>query len=174
MDALEAIFTRRSIRKYTEEPISGEDVELMLRAAMAAPSARNSQPWRFIVTRDQGRREAIARVSPHAQMAPKAPLCIVVCADLSDEKITSYWPQDCGAAIQNLMLAARARGIGTVWTGVYPKEERVKAIREIFHAPEHIVPVGVVAAGHPAQPFTEQDRYDPLRVHQEIWPAPQA
>lgn len=171
MDALETIFTRRSIRRYTNDPVSDEDVTLLLRAAMAAPSARNSQPWHFIVVRDQALREGIARFSPHAQMAPGAPLCIVVCVNLSDEKITDYWPQDCGAAIQNLMLAARARDIGTVWTGVYPREERVKAARELFRLPECVVPMAIVVVGHPAQPFTEKDRYNPLRVHQEFWPA---
>lgn len=169
MDALETIFTRRSIRKYTLDPVSDEDLDLLLRAAMAAPSANNAQPWQFIVVRDQAKREAIAQHHPYAQMAPKAPLCIVVCGELAREKTPGFWVQDCSAAIQNILLAARARGLGTVWTGVHPVEERVAGIRQVFRLPEGIVPLGIVIVGHPAQPFSEQDRYDADKVHYEQW-----
>ncbi len=169
MDALEVLFTRRSIRKYTDAPVSDADLKLLLRAAMAAPSANNAQPWQFIVVRDQARREAIARCHPYAQMAPKAPLCIVVCGDLGKEKTPGFWVQDCSAAIQNIMLAARALGLGTVWTGVHPVEERVTAIRQAFGIPDGVIPLGIVVVGHPAQPFSEQDRYDEHKVHYDQW-----
>lgn len=170
MDALETLFTRRSIRKFTEAPISDEDTRLLLRAAMAAPSARNTQPWRFIVVREQAQREAIAAFSKFAQMAPKAPLCIVVCAEPpTGDDAPEYWPQDCAAAIQNLMLAARAKGIGSVWTGVYPRMDRVKGAKEAFGLPENIMPLGIVVLGYPAQPFAEVDRFDEDKIHYERW-----
>lgn len=169
MDALEVLFTRRSIRKYADAPVSDEDLKLLLRAAMAAPSANNAQPWQFIVVRDQAQREAVARHHPYAQMAPKAPLCIVVCGDLCKEKTPGFWVQDCSAAIQNIMLAARALGLGTVWTGVHPVEERVAGIRRVFNIPDGVIPLGIVVVGHPAQPFSEQDRYDEHKVRYDRW-----
>ena len=114
MDALETLFTRRSIRQYTDAPVSDADLAVLLKAAMAAPSANNRQPWQFLVVRDQARREALARVHPYAQMAPKAPLCIVVCGEPAREKTPGFWVQDCAAAVQNILLAARA---------LYPKVE---------------------------------------------------
>lgn len=169
MDIFEAIFTRRSIRKYTDALVSQEDITLLLSAAMSAPSAGNAQPWRFIVVQAQAQRDAIARLHPYAQMAPKAPLCIAVCADTQAEKYPGFWPQDCSAAIQNLMLAARGKGIGTVWTGIYPIADRVAAFQELFKLPEHIIPLGVVVVGYPDQPFTEHNRYDAQKVRFETW-----
>ena len=170
MDVLEAILTRRSIRKFTDDSVSDEDIMLLLRAAMAAPSARNTQPWRFIVVRDQAQRDAIASFNKFAQMAPKAPVSIVVCADPPQgDDVPEYWPQDCAAAIQNLMLAARAKGIGTVWTGVYPRPDRVKGAREVFQLPDHVIPIGIVVLGYPDQPFAEVDRFDENKIRYERW-----
>lgn len=169
MDTLESIFTRRSIRKFTDAPVSDEDVNLLLRAAMSAPSARNAQPWHFIVVRDQAMREGIARINPHAQMALHAPVCVVVCANLAEEKIPGYWPQDCAAAVQNMLLAARAKNIGTVWTGVYPREERVQGAKELFGLPDTVMPLAIIVIGHPAQPFSAQDRFDVQKIHYERW-----
>lgn len=112
MDIFEAMFTRRSIRKYTQDPVDDEDLKLLLKAAMLAPSASNRQPWHFVVVRDANVRAAIAERHPYAKMAADAPLLIVVCADLNEEKTPGFWVQDCSAATQNILLAARGQESG--------------------------------------------------------------
>ncbi len=169
MDIFEAIFTRRSIRAFTEEAVSDADVKRMLEAAMVAPSAGNAQPWRFIVVRAQETLEKIAEVNPYAGMAKKSSVCIAVCADLNAEKYPGYWQQDCAAALQNLMLAGRGLGIGTVWTGVYPDESRTAIFKEFFALPEHAEVLGIVVCGHPAQDFKARDNYDAQKVFTEKW-----
>lgn len=169
MDLFEALFTRRSIRKYTEEDVSPDDVKLMLKAAMLAPSANNRQPWHFVVLRDKSVRAAIAERHPYAKMAADAPVVIVVCADLNEEKTPGFWVQDCSAALQNLMLAARGRNLGTAWCGLHPVEDRVAPVREILNLPAQVMPLGLVAVGHPAQPFAEVDRFREDRIHHDRW-----
>ena len=169
MDALTTIFTRRSIRKFTAAPVSDADIETLLKAAMSAPSACNAQAWRFIVVRSAEGRDAIARCNPYAQMAKTSPVSIIVCADLQAEKKPGYWPQDCAAAIENLMLAARALELGTVWTGIYPVEERVKGVQEAFGLPVHVMPLGTVLIGHPDESFREENRYDTEKIFHERW-----
>ncbi len=169
MDIFEALLTRRSIRKFTEQAITEAEVDRLLEAAMAAPSAGNAQPWRFIVIRGQEHREAIAARHPYAQMAVHAPVCIAVCADTKSEKYAGYWPQDCAAAIQNILLAARGLGIGTVWTGVHPDKERELALKEYFKLPEHVEMLGIVVCGYPDQPFKQRDTFDKSKVYSEVW-----
>ncbi len=167
MDALEVIFTRRSIRKYTPEPVAAEDVKAILEAAMNAPSANNRQPWRFIVVDDRALLNAIMEVHPYSKMLAEAPLAVVVCGDttVSDK----YWQQDCAAATENLLLAARALGLGTVWLGVYPNESRVPGVTALFKLPEHIQPLCIVAVGHPAEQKGRVERYDGDKVHTNGW-----
>ncbi len=169
MDIFEAIFTRRSIRKFTDQNIDDSDVKKMLEAAMVAPSAGNSKPWRFIVVRDPQGLEAVAKFNPYAGMALKSALCIVVCADLSVEKHPGFWQQDCSAAIQNMLLAGRALGIGTVWTGVYPIEERNLAYKNYFGIPENIEVLGIVVCGYTDQAFEKRDNYNPDHIFSEKW-----
>ncbi len=169
MDIFEAIFTRRSIRKFVKQSISDADLKKILEAAMVAPSAGNSKPWRFIIIRDKKSFETIANTNPYAQMATNADLCIAVCADLDAEKYKGYWQQDCSAAIQNLMLAARGLGIGTVWTGVYPDEERCTSFKSYFELPENVELLGIVVCGYPDQPFSARDNYDASLVFNEKW-----
>ncbi len=169
MDTLEAIFTRRSIRKFSDKAISDQEITQLLQAAMAAPSAGNAQPWRFIVVREQADFDAIAARHPYAQMAKQSSACIVVCADLSAEKYPGYWPQDCAAAIQNMLLAARAMGIGTVWTGVTPDAERSNAFKDYFALPEQAEVLGIVVCGYPDQPFTQRDTYKEEHVFYGKW-----
>ncbi len=171
MDTLEAIFTRRSIRKFSSKTIREADIKRLLQAGMAAPSAGNAQPWRFIVVRNQEDFNAIAARHPYAQMAKDCSACIVVCADLNAEKYPGYWQQDCAAAIQNILLAARAMDIGTVWTGVTPDAERAAAFKEYFALPDHAEVLGIVVCGYPEQPFTTRDTYDENKVFHGTWGA---
>ncbi|MDR2820333.1 MAG: nitroreductase family protein [Desulfovibrio sp.] len=168
MDIFETLFTRRSIRKYTQESVTDEDVGLLLKAAMLAPSANNRQPWHFVVVRDKKTREALAARHPYAKMAAEAPVVIVVCGDVADG-IGGYWVQDCSAATQNLLLAARGKNLGTVWCGVYPVDDRVAVVREILNLPAGIMPLGLVVLGHPAQPFSEAHRFNESKIHHDMW-----
>lgn len=169
MDAMEAILTRRSIRAYTDDPVTDEQVETLLRAAMAAPSAGNSQAWAFVVIRDRELLDAVPAVHPYAKMTPQAPLAILVCGDVSAEKYPGFWVQDCSAAVENLLLAAHAMGLGAVWTGIYPDESRVEGFRRLFSLPEHIVPLALVPLGFPKESKEVTDRYDPAKVKRERW-----
>lgn len=167
MDCLTAIHARRSIRDFTPEPVSEIQLEILLRAAMAAPSAGNAQPWEFVVVREAAMRQRVAEIHPYAKMAPKAPLGVLVCGDISREKYPGFWPQDCAAAVQNLLLAATSQGLGTVWTGIYPVEERVAAFRTLFHLPERLVPFSFIPVGYPKEDKPQVDRFDESRIHFE-------
>lgn len=165
MDALEAIISRRSVRDFTSQAVPDEMVDLLLRAAMRAPSAGNEQPWQFIVVRDRALLDAIPDFSPYAAMCQKAPMAVIVCGDTTLEKYPGFWVQDCSAAIENLLLAAHSLGLGAVWTALYPDESRVAGARELFGIPENVIPLAVVPVGHPKhKPYPVQS-YQAERVH---------
>ena len=165
---MDFIMTRRSIRQYTDQPVPEELVTELLRAAMAAPSAKNQQPWHFVVVRDKRQLESIAQSTPYSGMTRDAQLAVVVCA-APDDRDPGYWPQDCSAATENLLIAANALGLGAVWLGFYPLPERVEKLRELLGAPEHIVPFSVVPIGYPGEHPVPADRFDPQRVHRDRW-----
>jgi len=169
MDAMEAILSRRSIRKYSTQPIPADLTEDLMRAAMAAPSANNQQPWQFVVVNDRDLLDRIPDIHPYAKMAARAPLAIFVCGDLDAATLGQYWAQDCAAATQNLLIAITARGLGGVWCGVYPREERVRSFQELLKLPPHIIPFALIVAGCPDESKPPADRYDPRRVHQNGW-----
>lgn len=169
MQALQAILTRRSVRKYTDEPVTERNVQTMLRAAMSAPSAGNQQPWRFVVINERELLDAIPDVHPHSRMLLQAPLAILVCGDLQIANRADFWVQDCAAATQNLLLAARALDLGAVWTGVHPRQERQEGLRDLLHLPQHVVPFALVAIGHPAVEQMQVDRYNEERIHYNKW-----
>ncbi|AKB73478.1 Nitroreductase family protein [Methanosarcina lacustris Z-7289] len=165
METLEAIHTRRSIRKYTDRPVPRELITELLRAAMSAPSAVNAQPWVFIVIDDRKLLDEIPTYSPYASMCREAPLAILVCGDTTQEKAPGHWVQDCSAAIQNLLLAAHDFGLGAVWTGIFPMTDKVKGFRKAFGLPDHVFPLGLVPIGYPAQQPGSQDRYREEKVY---------
>ena len=163
------IHARRSIRRYTGEPVGEEAVRELLEAAMAAPSAGNQQPWHFIVIRDRALLNAVPGFHPHARMAEQAPLAILVCGDPTLEKHVDMWVQDCAAATENLLLAAAALGFGAVWCGVHPRQERVEGFRRLLGIPDHVIPFAFVPVGHPAEEKPPVQRYNPERVRSERW-----
>lgn len=167
MELFEALHERRSIRKYIAgKDVSDEQVETILRAAMIAPSAGNAQPWRFVVIRDRALLEAVAVAHPHAKMATEAPLAILVCGDPSLARFPALWPQDCSAATQNILLAVHGLGLGAVWCGVYPNEERVAAFKELFNMPEGVEPFSLVPIGYPGEAKGDKMRFKPDRIVQ--------
>lgn len=169
MELISGILTRRSIRRYRPSPVPEPVIEELLRAAMHAPSARNEQPWHFIVVDDRELLDQIRNSHPYASMLSEAPLAIIVCGDNSLELSPGYWPVDCAAATQNLLLAAHARGLGSVWLGVYPRTERMEKIRDLFHLPQEVQPFAVIALGEPAENKPTPDRYKPERVKRNGW-----
>jgi nitroreductase len=169
MDTLDAIAARRSIRKYTDRPVPDDVVSQLLKAAMAAPSAGNEQAWQFIVIRDRALLDAIPKFHPYSAMLKYASVAILVCGDLTLEKYKGYWVQDCAAATQNLLLAATTMGLGAVWTGVYPAEDRVAGMRKLLNLPEHVIPLSLVPVGYPAEQPAKADRFNPERVHKDRW-----
>lgn len=165
MEVLEAIHTRRSIRKYKDKSVPEELITELLRAAMSAPSAVNAQTWNFIVIDDRQLLDEIPNFSPYAAMCREAPLGILVCGDTSLEKAPGFWVQDCSAATQNLLLAAHAVGLGAVWTGVYPVKDRVEGFKKAFGLPEHVIPLAFVPIGYPDQHPGSQDRFDRKKIY---------
>jgi nitroreductase len=169
MDATEAIRTRRSIRAYTDQDVSDELVRHLLEAAMMAPSAGNEQPWHFVVIRDRATLDEIPSFHPHSGMLKHAPLAVLICGDETLEKYKGYWVQDCSAATQNLLLEAHARGLGAVWLGIHPIDERVAGMRKLLGMPDHVIPFALISIGWPAEEKGRQDRFDETRVHQDRW-----
>lgn len=170
MDVFEAMHTRRSIRKFDpDKPVSEADLEKILAAAMSAPSAGNAQPWHFVVVTDAALKEELSGMHPYVGMLRQAPVGIVLCAEVALEKYPGYWVQDLAAAVQNLLLAARGLGLGTVWTGVCPIQDRMDATRRILGLPTGVEPHAIVPLGWPLQEFTHQNRYRPDRVHSNGW-----
>lgn len=169
MDALENLLTRRSIRQFTDEPVAEEDVQTLFRAAMAAPSAGNAQPWHFVRIDDRAILRRIPEVQPHSRMLLSAPLAILVCADPSLEKYSGFWVEDCSAATENILLAAHAIGLGGVWLGLHPREDWCKGVADLLDLPPEIRPLSLVAVGHPVEVKEPPNRFHNARIHRNRW-----
>ncbi len=169
MDTLEAILNRRSIRQYTSEPITDEQLSVILKCGMYAPSAVNKQPWHFIVFRKKDTIRQIMEVHPNSSMLARACAAILVCWDEHLQHDVGYGPVDCAAATQNMLLAAHSLGIGSVWVGIYPRQQRMEAVQKIFNLPDHIKGFSIVSLGYPAETRQQPERYNPGRIHQEKW-----
>jgi nitroreductase len=165
-ELVQTIFSRRSIRKYTGEPVSEADIQTLLEAAMAAPSASNIKPWHFVFVTQRETLDALADAHPHGKMLAQAPLCIAVCGD---PNLSRYWEQDCSAATENLLVAAAALGLGAVWLGVHPRDDREGFTRQVLGIPENIVPLNLISIGHPAEDKEPRTQYDEARVHRGGW-----
>lgn len=164
---VECIMTRTSIRQYTDQTVSADTIETLLRAGMAAPTAVNKQPWHFVAITDREKLDGIAIANPNAGMVKKAPLAIVVCGDMKkalEGPARAFWIQDCSAATENILLAAHALGLGAVWTGLYPNEDRAKAVSELLKLPETIIPLCAIVIGYPAEQPQPKDKWLPENV----------
>jgi nitroreductase len=166
-ELIKTIFSRRSIRKYTAELVSENDIRTMIEAAMAAPSASNLKPWHFVVVTNRQILDELALVHPHGKMLSQAPLCVAVCGDTTIS--ASVWVQDCSAATQNLLLAATALGLGAVWLGVYPRQDRVNNIRKTLKLPDTIIPLNLISIGYPDETKEPRTQYDEQRIHHQHW-----
>lgn len=166
---MKEIFSRRSIRNFTHEPVSEAHLEKLLRAAMNAPSACNEQPWEFVVIKNRDIFREIRTFQPHSAPLDTAALAIVVCGDVTRKHSDQFWVQDCSAATENLLLEAEYLGLGAVWMGIYPIQEWTNRMKALLNLPETVFPLGIIAVGHPAARVEPADRFQPDRIHSDKW-----
>ena len=166
---LDNIHARKSVRSYTDEPVTPEQVETLLRAAMAAPSGKNVQPWRFVVVTQLETKKKLA--IGFNKMIAKAPVVIVVCGKTTNMLggTNNNWTADCAAATENLLLAAEALGLGAVWTACYPYDDRMQPTIEALGLPDNVKPYCIVPVGHPAGDNKPKDKWNPDNIHYEKW-----
>jgi nitroreductase len=170
MELYEGIISRRSIRNYTGEIVDEEIIRSIIRAGMYAPSARNRRPWHFIIIDNRNVLKRIMEVHPYSSMLAEASHAIVVCGDQELENGPGYYRVDCAAASQNLLLAAHSKGLGAVWLGVVPREERIKSISNILGLPSHIIPVSIISIGVPAKITSSlPDRFEEQKIRKNKW-----
>ena len=163
---IEGILSRLSIRKFTGESVKEQDLDLILRAAMAAPSGMNIQPWSFIVVTDRVILNNLCKALPYAKMLEKAGAAIIVCGDSKE----GNWIVDCAAATENILLAAHALGYGAVWTAVYKYESRIEPVRSECNIPKDIIPLNVIPIGIPLENYLKPiDKYKKDKIHKNTW-----
>ncbi len=171
-DALTVIHSRKSVRHFTDQPVSREMLEILLRAAMAAPSAVNKQPWAFVAITNRKILDELGQKLPYAKMLKQAQAAVVVCGDMKRALADweqEFWIQDCSAATQNLLLAAEATGLGAVWTAVYPAKDRMQTVREVLHLPDSVIPLNVVPIGWPKGSEPPKIKWHADLIHWEKW-----
>ncbi|MBD5257813.1 MAG: nitroreductase family protein [Barnesiella sp.] len=169
---IDDIMTRSSVRAYSDKEVEPEKIDTLLRAAMAAPTARNLQPWRFVVINDRALLDTISANFGSMTMAKNASLAIVTCGDLSaamEGEGRDYWIQDVSAATENLLLAAHAMGLGAVWCGIYPVSSRVADFSALLSLPDNIIPMACVCIGYPAAESTPKDKWHPEYIRYNSW-----
>ncbi|HNW58662.1 MAG TPA: nitroreductase family protein [bacterium] len=171
MEALENLFSRKSVRHFTGAAVSREAIEILLRAGMAAPSAVNKQPWAFVAVTERALLDELAAGLPYAQMLGKAGAAIVVCGLLekANAGIKEYVIIDCSAATENILLAAEAQGLGAVWTAAYPRPEREEWVRKVLALPENVIPFCVIPLGHPTGEDLAKNKFNPENIHWQKW-----
>lgn len=168
---IENIQTRVSVRKFTGEKISDEQIKTLLQCAMAAPTAINKQPWAFIVVNDEAKLAELGQEFPYSRCDQKPAIAIVPCGDLQKAipGMEGFWINDVSAATENILLAAHAMGLGAVWTGVHPNMERVAAAQRVLGLPEHILPLCIIPVGIPAEQPEVKDKWVESNIHYNQW-----
>lgn len=169
MNVSKAIIERRSIRRFTDKKISDDIIKDILKSAMYAPSGGNAQPWDFVIVDDLEKIKELEKTSPYAMPLRTAPLAIVVCGNMEKSIFEGLWVQDCSAATQNILLEAHSKGIGTTWLGVHPDPNRVDATKKIINAPEHIIPLSIIALGYPDEAKDVPSRFKEENIHMNSW-----
>lgn len=169
---IEDIMTRTSVRAYSDKEVSEEQMDTLLKAAMAAPTAGNKQPWRFVVVSDRAILDSIAANFNSMTMAKEASKAVIMCGDVTatfDGEGQEYWVQDVSAASENLLLAAHAMGLGAVWCGIYPIKARVEQFSGMLGLPENVIPMACICIGYPAGENTPKDKWKPEYIHYNSW-----
>ncbi|MFH0738983.1 MAG: nitroreductase family protein [Candidatus Omnitrophota bacterium] len=180
---IEVIHSRKSVRNYTGVPATKEQLEILLKAGMAAPSAMDRRPWAFVVVTDEALLAKLADGLPSSKMITRAKAAIIVCGVIErqdgegqikiyktlDDKVQNLWVQGCSAASENILLAAEAIGLGAVWTGMYPSKERMAHIRSTLGIPERVMPLNVIAVGNPTGVDRPKNKFDSSNIHWDKW-----
>lgn len=161
---MNSIFKRKSVRKYQNREVETEKIERILRAAMAAPSAGNQQPWEFYVVKNKEVLKGLSKVSPYASCAEEAPIAIVVCYK-EDVRFKEYVEQDLGACSQNILLQAEEENLGAVWLGIAPLKDRMDGVRSVLNLESNIHAFSIIPIGYPLKEEKAKDRYDEDRIH---------
>lgn len=161
---MNAIFKRKSIRRFQKRPVENYKIDLILKAAMTAPSACNQQPWEFYVIRDRAKLLELSKSSPYAMSTKNATVAIVNCYR-NDVVLPAYAEIDMSACTENILLEAAEIGLGAVWLGVAPIKERMESVRNILGIPEHLQPFAIIPIGYPTSEIKQENRYDPSRIH---------
>lgn len=167
-EAYDCIMTRTSCRSYTDYRPTEDQIDSLIRAGLAAPTARNARPWDLIVVTDRDILDSIAANCKNITMAAKAPMAIVACGNLriaNEKGGDDYWDQDVSAMTENILLAAHSMGLGAVWCGIYPKADRVEYISRLLELPDSVVPLSVIPVGQPDGKLEPKDKYDTERIH---------
>lgn len=168
---IENIMTRTSVRKFTDRSISKDTLETIVKAGMAAPTAVNKQPWDFVVVTERQVLDSLMANHPYSNLAT-ATAAIIVCGNMEkamEGDGQAYWIQDCSAATENILLAAHALGLGAVWCGVYPMQDRIVPVREILKLPSYVTPLNIISMGYPAEDPQPKDKWNPANVHYQQW-----
>jgi Nitroreductase len=160
------ILNRKSVRNFTSRPVNEEDIQILLKSGMAAPSGKDIRPWEMAVINDRALLDRLGKELPTASMLLKAPIAIVVCGDTTR---SFYWYLDCAAATQNILLAAESLGLGAVWTAAYPYEDRMETVIKHLSLPSPILPLAVIPIGYPSGPQHVKDKFDPAKIHINKW-----
>lgn len=170
MEVYQAMLKRRSIRKYTDKNVEKEKILTLLKAAMAAPSGHNLQPWSFVVIDDKKVLEELSEVHRYAKMLKKAPLCIAVCGQsYSEGRYQTLWSQDCAAATENILLQATELGLGSVWLGIYPIESHMTRAKRILQLPDEITPFALISIGYPDEEREARTQFELEKIHHNSW-----
>ena len=169
METMQAILTRNSTREYLEKIIPSSLIEKLLKAGMNAPSANNLQPNHYVIINDKKALKNISDLHPHGKMCKYAPVVILICADTSKEKNIGYCIQDCSASCENILIAANDIGLGGVWLGVYPREERMNQISSLLKRPKNIMPCMLIPIGFPKGKEKEKSNYSKEKIHYNFW-----
>ncbi|MBN2323943.1 MAG: nitroreductase family protein [Spirochaetes bacterium] len=166
---MDAIYKRRSIRRFKSGPVDEKTLVSFVKAGMNAPSAGNQRLWRFVIITERSILDEIPSVHPYSSMLKEAPAAILVCGDMDLEEREGYWVQDCAAATQNILLEIADRGYGGCWLGVYPREDRVEGLRRLLNIPGHIIPLSLIAVGIPAEKKPPKNEFDKSRITFNRW-----
>lgn len=171
-DTIKTIMNRKSVRAYKEGPVSKEQLEVIVKAGMAAPTAVDKRPWEFIVVTDKAMLKKLSDVLPYAKMVEKAGAAIIVAGDIDRQmggREADFWVVDCSAATENILLAIESLGLGAVWTAVYPDKERIEAVRKLLKIPSTVVPLNVIPVGIPTGAEKPKDKWNPKQLHWNGW-----
>jgi nitroreductase len=168
-DALTVIHNRKSVRTYLNKPVTKEQLEILLRAGMAAPTAADKRPWAFVAVTERAVLDTLAHSSPYTKMLPKAAAAIIVCGDTRKGLKSDVWVQDCSAAAENILLAAEAIGLGAVWCGIHLNPEPTAYVKRVLGLPAEVMPLNIISIGWPTGAEKPKDKWDPSNIHWNRW-----